>query len=154
MINLFSSRYNKMIKTTPILDAQTCESLILALSLTENWKECIALIEMIKITCTPSTSAFCNTISAAFNNGDGETGWKYCNELISVHRADHIDDIIYTSWLKYCTEMDKDWLNGIEKLLDFTKENEVILSRKVAEELERIFHTKNYKTKFASVNSK
>lgn len=143
-----------MIKTTPILDAQTCESLILALSLTENWKECVALMEMIKLTCTPSTSAFCNTISAAFNNGDGEAGWKYCNELISSHRTDHIDDIIYTSWLKYCSKMGNYWLDGIEKLLDFTRENEVIISREVAEELEKIFHNKNYKIKFTSVNTK
>lgn len=79
------STYKDLQKLHKVLDPNTNENVIYALSVTENWRECLTLLENTKIIAMPTAAAYSVTIAAAFYNGDYLLGWQLLDEMLSKY---------------------------------------------------------------------
>nr|XP_046487976.1 mitochondrial ribonuclease P catalytic subunit isoform X1 [Neodiprion pinetum] len=114
------SIYNDLRLKYPLLDATTAEYCVMVISLTEKWLDVIELLEMIKISCNAASRAYNAAISAAFNNGDSELGWKLLHDMVKIKRVPSSD--AYIAYLNYCLqnfEKPQDRVQEIEKLFNF-----------------------------------
>lgn len=102
--------YKKIISRHDVLDSNTCESILLGLSITEAWKESSALIEMCKLTSEPSSKMFSAFISAAFKNGDNKLGWMLMEDALQNGKT------IFSEAISQCL------INGDIKVMNFLLE--------------------------------
>lgn len=63
----------------------TAENVILGLSITSHWRQCLEILESIKFVSKPSAIAYTAIVNAALKNNDEKTGWRYLNESISTY---------------------------------------------------------------------
>lgn len=147
MIDKFPvNRYTDIKQVSSILDATTCENLIHALILTDAWAESLSLLDMIKITSTPSTSPYNVIIAKLFTENHMETGWKLLNEMVANDRSPNCN-----VFLSYMQKVGNEKLDEIEKMLAFIGDNRIFISRKVAKELHTIYRRLGYECKFTNV---
>lgn len=83
-------RYKDLKKEYPVLAYITAENIIHALSITREWKECLKLLDNIKLSATPSAATFSAVIKAAFVNKDFDLGWTLMNDMISGYGYNQI----------------------------------------------------------------
>lgn len=77
------SAYMELTITHQVLDSLTLENVIMALSVTDHWKECLKLMSNVKVTTVPSNGAYNAVVAAAFRNGDYQLGWDLFEEMLS-----------------------------------------------------------------------
>lgn len=77
--------YENLIKTYKVLDGITTDSVILALSLTDQWNMCIQLLDDVKKTGNPTASSYTAIMAASFRNGKNEFAWKIAQEMIGIY---------------------------------------------------------------------
>uniref|UniRef100_A0A182QC24 Mitochondrial ribonuclease P catalytic subunit n=1 Tax=Anopheles farauti TaxID=69004 RepID=A0A182QC24_9DIPT len=129
--------YSELREQNPILDANTCEHAINALTLTKHWRHCLELLEMIKISGTPDSSSYNCIVTKAFQSGDVSTGWSLLQEMCDNKRLPNDDSFL--AWLDYSYRRDdKHFSKNLERMLHFTKEHSVFLSKRVGQELTRL----------------
>uniref|UniRef100_A0A1B0FKU0 PRORP domain-containing protein n=1 Tax=Glossina morsitans morsitans TaxID=37546 RepID=A0A1B0FKU0_GLOMM len=90
-------------KKHKILDSTLCENLIAGLITTRRWREGLELLDMIKITRTPSIFAYTEFIVKAFSMKDSSLGWSLFEEMMET-----IDDSRQPNckiFLTYLTEV-------------------------------------------------
>ncbi|XP_050299495.1 uncharacterized protein LOC126738284 isoform X2 [Anthonomus grandis grandis] len=85
-------------KTYPVLDSISLESIVLALSVTSRWKECIDIMTEIKKTTRISTPVYTAVASAAFLNKENELAWEIINDALSENKLPQSG--AYISFLK------------------------------------------------------
>ncbi|PSN53464.1 hypothetical protein C0J52_05155 [Blattella germanica] len=96
---LILSMYDELRAKYPILDASTCESVILALSLTTRWKEGLDLLEMAKLTCHPGGLEYGVLTKAAFDNNEINISKNLIEEMLQIGRQ--LRPEVYHAWLDY-----------------------------------------------------
>lgn len=79
--------YKELKQSYKVLDPKTNECLILALSVTNNWRECLNLLNNIKITANASNAAYNAIVCASFRNKDYELGFKLFEEMLGKFRV-------------------------------------------------------------------
>uniref|UniRef100_A0A675B338 Mitochondrial ribonuclease P catalytic subunit n=1 Tax=Anopheles darlingi TaxID=43151 RepID=A0A675B338_ANODA len=125
--------YNELRERNAVLDANTCEHAINALTLTKHWKHCFELLEMIKITGTPDSSSYNCIAAKAFSEADEATGWAMLQEMCEKKRLPN--DETFLAWLNYSRRNGQNFRENLERLLQFTHDNAVFLSKRVGKEL-------------------
>lgn len=75
-------KYKELQKMYKVLDPITTESVICALSITEHWKECLVLMEKVKIVAVPSAISYSLVIAAAFRNEEHQLGYQLLEEML------------------------------------------------------------------------
>lgn len=148
------SMYRHLRLKYPLLDGLTAESCILALSLTDCWRESEELLEILKISCSKASSASYSAIAvAAFKNGDPEIGWKYFNELVEQKKKPSSE--AYIAYVDYCLknfENADDCLKEIEKLLSFLGQHNLLPDKIVTEHIKQVFEKFGWVGYFSTVN--
>lgn len=137
-----------------MLDSSTLEHVILALCVTPDWKLSIKCLEDIKITCKPSSSTYTAIISRAFDSSDTiKIGWDLLNEMIAMERKPQCK--IFISWINYCKKNQdlNESLKNIEKMIEYIGNNDILVSKLVAESFENYFKSKNIKSKSIKIKS-
>lgn len=147
----------ELIKKYKVLDGTTGECCIIALSLTDDWKEGLKLIENVKIASTPGAVAFCSLAVAAFKNNEPEIGWNLINSMPVVLRSPY--DNVFTSWIYYCTSNFKSdkvaLLSNLEKMFNFCGENDWKVGPSVVKLLSTVFSSQlNWKVENVHINRK
>ncbi|KAJ8929373.1 hypothetical protein NQ314_017954 [Rhamnusium bicolor] len=94
--------YENLRKHYPVLDSFTLENVILALSVTNQWKKCIDLLQEVKITAIPKTLVYSSVISSAFLNNEERLGWKLLEEMLELEKIPHS-----TTFLSYIRSIRK-----------------------------------------------
>lgn len=145
--------YDDLRKKYPLLDGMTAGSCIHALSLTKRWKECLELLDMLKIASSPGVSVLKSIICAAFKNEEPLLGWKIMEEGIS---KDPLDHYVYVSYIDYCQKHFKDTKlkNEIEKMFNFWREHKVLLPEHVIKNYVETYEQCGYKATFTSILKK
>ncbi|XP_014208043.1 mitochondrial ribonuclease P protein 3 [Copidosoma floridanum] len=117
--------YDDIRKKYHLLDATTCESCILALSLTQRWKESIELLDIIKFSSSPGLLVYTAIISAAFKNNEHDIGMMYLN-LTMPKSPIHPDSLL--AYLDYCQRNLKGHKlqQSLEKMFLFWREHSLI----------------------------
>lgn len=80
---MLNCSYAELKKLCPLFDSSTGENVILGLSLTKEWKETLNILDMLKLSCFPSTIVYSAIARAAFLNNEDKIGWELLNETIS-----------------------------------------------------------------------
>ncbi|XP_058060228.1 mitochondrial ribonuclease P catalytic subunit [Anopheles bellator] len=115
------------------LDANTCEHAINALTLTKHWKHCLELLEMIKISGIPDSSTYNFIATKAFVSGDESIGWVMLQEMCQKRRIPY--DETFLAWLSTSHANGQSFAGKLERLLQFTNDNSVFLSKRIGKEL-------------------
>ncbi|KAF4531749.1 hypothetical protein B566_EDAN014489, partial [Ephemera danica] len=145
--------YKQLCSQTSIMDANTSENVILAISKTSCWKETLEHLETMKVTCTPGVLVYSAIIEAAFRNGDHDTGWRLAKEATSCNRKPIPS--IYSAWLKYCMDHDHTQ-SGAEIMLNYLSENDIAIPIAIAKEINTYMESlpdKSWKGKLAEIRN-
>ncbi|XP_050070514.1 mitochondrial ribonuclease P catalytic subunit [Anopheles maculipalpis] len=126
--------YTELREQNAVLDANTCEHAINALSLTKHWRHCLELLEMIKISGTPDSSSYNCIATKAFQSGDESTGWLMMQEMCENKRIPNDDSFL--AWINYSRyQQGQSFPANLERMLQFTMDYTVFLSKHVGKEL-------------------
>ncbi|XP_034946671.1 mitochondrial ribonuclease P catalytic subunit [Chelonus insularis] len=111
--------YDDIRKKYDVLDSKTAEGCILALSLTNRWKEAINIFEESRKLGNFSTIAYTSIITAAFNNNEPEIAWRYLEQTRPDQRP---QKKVYVAYIQFCQRhyhtFDES-KEAIEKMFDF-----------------------------------
>lgn len=110
-----------------------------ALITTHEWRQSLSLLDSIKLTSKPSTSAYCVLAARAFAERDTDLGWKTLTECVEVDKQPKCD--VFLAYIQMCNEMysvdqNKARLEAITIMLKFIGQHGLIVSRTVIEELQ------------------
>ncbi|GLV35222.1 mulder [Carabus blaptoides fortunei] len=144
--------YKTLKKEYPVLAYITAENIIHALSITREWKECLLLLDNIKLTATPSAATFSAVIKAAFVNKDFDLGWKLMDEMISNERLPL--PFVYNSWLQEILTQKKDILENINQLFSYLANNDIHPAREVTDNLLTVLKPLSYIGSYTSMSNK
>lgn len=101
--------HNDLREANSVLDANTCEHLVAALTLTEHWRLSFELLDMIKLTGIPDSGTYSFIIAKCFQVGDIETGWKLLEEQASNKRFPN--DEVFLAWIDHCLKDGKTFVS-------------------------------------------
>uniref|UniRef100_A0A182JGX5 Mitochondrial ribonuclease P catalytic subunit n=1 Tax=Anopheles atroparvus TaxID=41427 RepID=A0A182JGX5_ANOAO len=121
--------YSELREQNTVLDANTCEHAINALTLTKYWRHSLELLEMIKIVGTPDSSSYNCIAAKAFLTGEETIGWAMLKEMCDNKRLPNDDSFL--AWLEYSRRDGQQFAKNVERMLQFTYENSVFLSKHV-----------------------
>ena len=142
--------YQMLIKKHPFLDGNSCDSLIESLSLTKHWRESFKLLDMCKITGNPSVGSFSQLAKACFQNGEVDTGWQLMNECIDIGK--YPSCMTYLAWIDHSKKDPLTLVENIEKMLNFTSDKDVLLTKTVTQELGMLFDSLGYSCSYSHIN--
>lgn len=128
-----------------VLDSKTCESLLHALCLIDEWKICIKLIDHIKFSSKPSHSAYSTLIAALFRNNKKAEAFKMIEKSIEDDRS--LMDIAYEEWVNYILRKYKEKktiLKYLEEINTHLCKNCVTISSVIANKLKQTYETLNW----------
>lgn len=112
-------------------------SLLLAISITKEWRKVLNVIESQKETGhsigKPPAVAYKIFIANAFNENDAELGWKLLNEINEKNILP--DAKVFTAYWGYCRRFQADLLENIDKMLEFIRANDLIIQKEVIDGL-------------------
>lgn len=147
----------ELIKKYKVLDGTTGECCVIALSLTDDWRIGLDLLENVKIASSPGAVAYCSLAVAAFKNNQPEIGWTLITNMPVALRSPY--DNVYTSWIDYCTSNFKRdkvaLLSNLEKMFNFCGENDCKVGPSVVKQLSTVFSSHlNWKVEIVHINRK
>lgn len=128
--------YKELITVYPILDSYTAEKAILALCLTENWKEYDKLFNEIKKSYHPTGLVYSAIIKTSFKNSEVELGWQLMEEMML--NCGRVPDDIFMFWLQRNKE-NKD----LTRVLDFFNKFNSMPSYELSGEIKTCFNQIN-----------
>lgn len=151
--------YDMIMKKYKILDSITCENLIYGILITNQWKKSLDLLNMIELTCKPSSNVYNEIILRAFNNlqnddSDEDIGWKLLNEMIINNKQPKCE--IFLIYLKRCKQNSQSrvkFQENIEKMFKFLENNEILITRLVANELHKLLLEYNIKSNITKIKT-
>lgn len=114
-----------------------------ALVTTNEWRQSLSLLDTIKLTAKPSTSAYSTLIARSFTEKDTELGWKLLIECVESDKQPKCE--VFIAYIRMCAQLHaSDNLNACEeaitRLLKFIGHHSLIVSRSVIEELQQVLN--------------
>lgn len=128
--------YQDLRAANPVLDGNTCEHLIVALTLTDQWRQSFELLDMIKLAGVPDSLTYSCLIERCFQEGDIETGWRMLEEQAANKRLPN--DEVFLAWLEYCRKDRESFRSNLEKMLSFTNAKAIFLSKRIGTALKEL----------------
>lgn len=117
-----------------LLDASSCEHLIHGLVATSHhWQRALPFLEMMKVTSTPSISAYSALASKAFNSEQPELAWRLLEEMLETRKLPKCE--VYLAHLESSARDIKTFGLQVERLLLFLERHDILLSDKVSQQL-------------------
>lgn len=109
-----------------------------ALITTNEWRQSLSLLDTIKLTAKPSTSAYSVIIARAFAERETEIGWKILTECVEADKQPKCE--AFLSYIRMCVVLHpKDQshirMEALTKMLKFIGHHSLLVSRSVIEEL-------------------
>lgn len=136
-----------------VYDASTCENLIHALCATEKWRESFRLLDAVRVTANPSASAYCTIGARAFGDDQPTIGWKMLNECVSAEKTPRCD--IFIAFIDWCGRQGNSvTLDELTKMLKFIGANDLVVSKRVVERLQRVYTNLGFSTQLMHVNKR
>ncbi|KAL5281552.1 KIAA0391 family protein [Megaselia abdita] len=142
--------YSALRKDFEYLDSSLCENLIYGISLTENWREGLELLEETRLSAVPSTGSYCALASKAFEDESTfSIAWKILEEIVEERKEPKCE--VFTSFLN-TIKRTENFKKHLEQMFDFIGKNELQVSRQVILKLRDILterEIKNFVTKIS-----
>lgn len=111
-----------------------------ALVTTDEWRQSLTLLDTIKLTAKPSTSAYCVLVARAFAERDTELGWRMLTECVEADKQPRCE--VFVAYIRMCRELfaDDQYDRRIEALgtmFKFIGQHCLVVTRTVVEEIQR-----------------
>ncbi|TDG42460.1 hypothetical protein AWZ03_011114 [Drosophila navojoa] len=117
-----------------VLDASSCENLILGLvATTHHWDRALPLLDMMRLTSTPSVSAYSALIAKAFSADQLELGWRLLDEMVQARKMPKCE--IFLSLLAHSAKDERTLSVQLERLFCFLELHDILISELVAQQL-------------------
>ncbi|XP_017029120.1 mitochondrial ribonuclease P catalytic subunit [Drosophila kikkawai] len=123
------------------LDASSCEHLIHGLVATNNdWQRALPLLQMVKITSTPSVAAYSALAGKAFSAEEQpenlDLAWRLLEEMASARKLPRCE--VYLTLLDRLAKQPSQVPAQLRQLLQFLERHEILVSQRVAERLSKL----------------
>ncbi|XP_014262379.1 mitochondrial ribonuclease P catalytic subunit [Cimex lectularius] len=96
--NVIYEIYKNLLERYEVLDSNTCENVILGLSITDKWREIADVFKLCRLTVPPSQKMYSAFITAALRNDDDNLAWELMDEAMVDNRKPTIE--VYEAFLK------------------------------------------------------
>lgn len=123
------------------LDASSCEHLIHGLvATTDDWQRGLPLLEMMKVTSTPSVAAYSALAGKAFSADVEpqhlELAWRLMEEMALERKLPRCE--VYLALLDRLAKQPAELPAQLQRLLQFLERHEILVSQRVAERLQEL----------------
>ncbi|XP_017064161.1 mitochondrial ribonuclease P catalytic subunit [Drosophila eugracilis] len=122
------------------LDANSCEHVIHGLVATdgEHWQGALSLLDMMKVTSTPTLAAYSALVEKAFcaEKSDQELSWRLLEEMATARKPPKCE--VYLALLNRLAKETTQLPVQLRRLLEFLERYEILVSKRVAERLQEL----------------
>lgn len=134
--------YSELQKIAPVLDVVSLEHVISALSKTSHWRECLNLIEEIKLVGIPRGLVYNRVAAAAFAHNEIELGWSLLETLVSANRP--VASYVCLQWLQLVEKApEKKAANEmLDRFVDYCARHQLSLPMEVTEGIKHCMQRK------------
>lgn len=133
-------------------DSTTCERLLHALCAINEWQKAIKVLEDIRVSCTPTHSAYSTLIATLFKVNRKTDAFRIIEQSISAQRP--LLDIAYEEWINYIRRKYND-KKTITKYLDelcmFVSRNFIVIPEQAAEKLKAAYETVGWTVRMTKI---
>lgn len=117
-----------------MLDASSCEHMIHGLVATNShWQRALPLLDMMKVTATPSVVAYSTLVCKAFGSQQPELAWRLLEEMLLGRKMPKCE--VYIAHLASSAQHPQTLGMQLERLLQFLERHDILISEKVAQQL-------------------
>ncbi|XP_034107293.1 mitochondrial ribonuclease P catalytic subunit [Drosophila albomicans] len=117
-----------------ILDASSCENLIYGLvATTEHWQRAVHFLQMMKVTSTPTVSAYSAVAAKAFTCSQPELAWRLLEEMLEQRKLPKCE--VYVAQLESSARDVAGFALQVDRLLHFLGKHNILITDKVAQQL-------------------
>ncbi|XP_013102094.2 mitochondrial ribonuclease P catalytic subunit [Stomoxys calcitrans] len=113
-----------------VLDSISCENLIYGLVTTNNWKEGLELMEMMKITASPTLPAYTEMAIKAFRTKDIVLGWTLLEQMVELRKQPKCE--IFLEYINAVSADVKTVTAELDRLFVFLQTHYLVITEKVA----------------------
>lgn len=117
-------------------DSSTCDNLIHGLALTDQWRNCLGLLEQAKLTAKPTRASYSAIVLAALRANDESLALSLLGEVVKAGMNPASN--VLRAWFLRSPE-------SLERLLAFLAENEILISRWTVQGLKEVPFIRNFK---------
>lgn len=145
-------RANNLLTKYEILDSTTLENIVHALCHTSQWKKSLKCLDDIKVSAIPTASAYSVIIDCALRDKDQKLANKLLSEMVENGKNPKCH--VFITWISQCQKLNDSStaLVEIEEMLNFISENEINISKNVADKLREFFADLEIRIESAKVN--
>ncbi|KAJ6634895.1 Mitochondrial ribonuclease P catalytic subunit [Pseudolycoriella hygida] len=143
--------YNRLAAQYEIFDSTLGEGLLHGLVLTDEWRKSLDIMDSMKFCSNPSSSAYSAVIGRALHEGDESLGWNLFNDMIA-NCTTTLRNEAFESYIHFCEKNNDEFEKNINKMLTFIRDNEILITDKIARAFQRAFEKFDYNCSITTVN--
>ncbi|XP_059062618.1 mitochondrial ribonuclease P catalytic subunit [Achroia grisella] len=150
--NFILDTYKKLYDKYKVLDFTTCERLLHALCVIDEWKKAFKVLDNILLSCKPSHSAYSTLIQTLFINNKKNEAMKLIEQSVSNNRP--LSDYAYEAWIKYILSKYKDKktiLKHMENILTFVADNITTINLETANKIQELYSSQSWDVQFTKI---
>lgn len=130
--------------------------LILSISLTKQWRDVLTTIESQRNAGLPMgkppVMVYKILIAKAFSEDDQQLGWKLLNEVIKENILP--DSRVFSAYWSYCSRFNTKLNENLEKMIEFIKENNIIVQKEVIDGLANLIESAGHSFKYVKITER
>ncbi|KAK3858311.1 hypothetical protein Pcinc_035495 [Petrolisthes cinctipes] len=92
--------YHQLISRSKVLDARLTKSVVIGLSVTDEWKRAMDHLDTIRHFSFPCQASYNAVIAAAFRNGEYNLGWQHIDLMSGEDKEP--DEGVLLEWMRQC----------------------------------------------------
>lgn len=116
------------------LDSSSCEHMIHGLVATNgHWQRALPLLDMMKVTASPSVVAYSTLACKAFSSQQPELAWRLLEEMLQARKMPKCE--VYLAHLTSSAQHPQTLGVQLERLLQFLERHDILISEKVAQQI-------------------
>lgn len=127
-----------------------------AILATDAWRDAIDMLQSIKLTAKPSTSAYSLLAARAFGDNEAATGWRVLHECLAAERVPRCEVFVaYARWCeRHVPAEGERRLAELTKMLQLIGAHGLVISRLAADALARAFATAGWRSEVVHIDDK
>ncbi|CAG4996780.1 unnamed protein product [Parnassius apollo] len=148
ILNTYMDLYNKY----KVLDYSTSESLLHALCAIDEWEKAFKVLDDLKLSCTPSHSAYSTLIGTLFKNNKVKEALDMINRSVSDLRP--LQYYAYKEWMHYFLRKYKNKgtiIKHLDTICSHITENCAVISMATVDEMIKIYTSLGWNAEFVEV---
>lgn len=127
-----------------------------AILATDAWRESIAMLQSIKLTAKPTTSAYSLLAARAFDANEAAIGWHSLTECLADDRVPRCE--VFVAYARMCERNvpveGGQRLTALTKMLQLVGAHGMLVSQTVVDELARVFATIGWRSQVVHIDEK